>query len=235
MVAGDLCKSRWCVPCATARSKLIQRNLVPFVRERKIRFITFTLKHKDRPLSTQVTRIWRCFKELRTTAEFKQNVLGFVAFLECKRNPQRHTWHVHLHVLAEGSFWDQKEISKLWLEATGDSMIVDIQAKGTSATMAYYGAKYASKPINPGDMESAAIHAEAIFHLARRRLWLIGGIWKGKLKLLAKGEDPGDWKLICSVNSLFERGRAGEAEALSIIQRLLCGDERRSVSVDNSS
>lgn len=197
------------------------------MRERRVRFLTLTLKHRERPLSTQITRLWRCFKTLRTTQQWKDNVLGFCAFLEVKRNPNRHSWHVHLHILIEGQWWDQKEISRLWLEATGDSLIVDIQSKGTSEQMARYGAKYASKPISPGDMETASVHAEAIIALGRRRLWLIGGIWKGKLKLLTKGEDPGDWQLVDSADALFARAASGDPIALQVIDKLLCDPERK--------
>lgn len=220
-IRGNFCKSRECAPCAIARSRLIQSNLVPFVQERNVRFLTLTLKHRDRPLSTQITRLWRCFKTLRTTPEFKSNVLGFCAFLEVKRNPKTHLWHVHLHILLEGQWWDQKEISRLWLEATGDSMIVDIQNRGTPQQMAHYGAKYASKPINSGDMETPAVHAEAILGVGRRRLWLIGGAWKGHLKLLARGEDATDWVLIDSANALFARAANGDLEAIAVIESLI--------------
>lgn len=223
MLAGDFCRNRNCAPCAMARSRLIRANLIPFVRERTVRFITFTLKHTERPLSTQVTRIWRCFKTLRTRPEWKEHVLGFCAFLEVKRISKAHAWHVHLHVLAEGSWWEQKELSRLWLECTGDSMIVDIQRKGTPEQMANYGAKYASKPINAGDMETELVHAEAIHELNHRRLWLIGGTWKGSLKLLAKGTDPGDWELVCSANTLFAEAARGNEAAACIVQHLLTG------------
>lgn len=223
MIAGDFCRNRNCAPCAVARARSIQANLVPFIRDRRVRFLTLTLRHTTRPLSTQITRIWRSLKTLRSTPEWQANVRGFCAFLEIKRNPAMHQWHVHLHILCEGQFWEQKEISRLWLEATGDSMIVDIQAKGTPEGMANYAAKYASKPISAGDMETPLVHAEAIVALQHRRLWLIGGIWKGHLKLLAKTEDPGDWQLVCSANALFSAAASGNPQAANIVQNLLNG------------
>lgn len=232
-ITGNLCRSRHCKPCATARSRLIQSNLIPFCRNRRLRMLTVTLKHRERPLSTQITRIWRCFKTLRTNEEWKTNVVGFCAFLEVKRNPRSHTWHVHLHILTEGQYWQQKEISRLWLEATGDSMIVDIQSKGTSASMASYGAKYASKPIDAGDMETVAVHAEAIHAIGRRRLWLIGGTWKKHLKLLAHGDDPKDWQFVESANALFARAAAGDGPAREIVSRLV-GDREHLPNSDTS-
>lgn len=183
--------------------------------------MTLTLKHSQKKLGNQLTRIWRCFKELRTTAEWKQNVQGFCAFLEAKWSPRTRCWHVHLHILIEGQFWDQKEIKSLWHAVTGDSMIVDIQAKGSAASMAYYGAKYASKPLDAGSMESPEQHADAITQFGSRRLWLIGGSWKGELKLLAKGTDPKDWEYVGTANSLFVDGKLGRPEALALIEELL--------------
>jgi hypothetical protein len=232
-VRGDFCKNRNCAPCANARSSLIRSNLVPFIKNRNVRFLTLTLKHKNRPLSTQITRAWRCLKNLRSTPEWKHNVLGGCCFMEVKRNPRTHTWHVHFHCLIEGQYWDQKEISRLWFEATGDSYIADIQRKGTAQQMAAYGAKYASKPISAGDMESAVEHAEAIISLGRRRLWLVSGTWRKHLKLLARGEDPKDWEFITTANSLFDRADAGDPLALRMITKLL-NLEEQTPNVDSS-
>lgn len=153
--------------------------------------------------------------------------------MEVKRNPKSGTWHVHFHILIEGSWWDQKEISRLWFESTGDSYIADIQRKGTAEQMASYGAKYASKPINSGDMESAAVHAEAIIALGSRRMWLIGGTWRKHLRLLARGEDPGDWEFVATANSLWDRAADGEEAAISVIAKLVHACER-SPNIDSS-
>jgi len=182
--------------------------------------LTLTLKHREKPLGQQITRIWRCFATMRREGCWKRHVHGFVAFLEVKHSRRTRCWHVHLHVIAEGTYFPHSTLRDDWHAATGDSQIVDIQMKGTAASMAAYGAKYASKPVNAGDMETAEIHAEAIAGIGRRRLWLIGGTWKGKLDLLEKGEDPGDWEYIGPANALFEEFAAGDENAVRIVTEL---------------
>lgn len=226
-IRGDFCKCRTCAPCAAARSRLISSNLIDFLGDRTTRFLTLTIKHHNAPLPQLLTRIWRSFKLLRTEAGWKENVDGYAAFLEVKWSERSKWWHVHLHVLLEGKWWDAREISRLWHACTGDSFIIDIQAKGTNASRAYYASKYASKPFDPAGIPSFERLTEAVQCLHRRKLWQVGGTWKS-LRLLAKPDATvTDWQHVCSLNQLFNDARSGNPAAIALVNDLTrCHEER---------
>lgn len=226
-IRGDFCKCRTCPACAAARSRLISSNLIDFLGDRTTRFLTLTIAHNNAPLNQLITRIWRSFKLLRTEDAWQTNVTGWAAFLEVKWSTRSHWWHVHLHILLEGQWWDQKEISRLWHTCTGDSYIVDIQAKGTNASRAYYASKYASKPFDAGSIPSFEKLTDAVRNLHRRKLWQVGGSWKS-LRLLAKPKPTvTDWTYACSLNSLFRDARNGDAKAQELVAVLInCEEER---------
>lgn len=234
-IRGDFCKCRTCIPCAAARARLISENLISFLGDRHTRMTTLTIKHNNAPLDQLITRVWKSFKLLREEAVFKSRMRGWAAFLEVKWSTRSHWWHVHLHILSEGSWWDQKELSNLWHTCTGDSYIVDIQAKGTNASRAYYASKYASKPFDAGSIPDGEKLADAVRNLHRRKLWQVGGDWKS-LRLLAKPKsDITDWVYACSLNTLFHDARTGNEAAQAIVAQLMNADEERTLIPPNNS
>ncbi len=201
---------------------MIAGNLARFIRTKRVRFLTLTIKHNgDEPLSYLMDRCWKSFKLLRRRPQWNANVFGFGAFMETKWSARDSGWHVHLHVLTEGRWWDQKEISLLWHACTGDSFIVDIQAKGSTESMAYYASKYVSKPLNLGDLVDTRRLVEGITATHGRHLYLIGGTWKGQLKLLDKPKVSADWEDIGSATGLFRSAAKGEPSAVHVRDALL--------------
>ncbi|KKM62827.1 hypothetical protein LCGC14_1517790, partial [marine sediment metagenome] len=95
--------------------------------DREVRFITLTLRINWEPLGDQVTRLMRCFARLRRRVLWKSTQFGGVAFLELKRRPHNHTWHPHVHIISEGLWIEKRDLSKAWLEITGDSFIVKVK------------------------------------------------------------------------------------------------------------
>lgn len=226
-IRGDFCKCRTCSPCAAARARLISSNLIAFLGDRHTRMTTLTIAHKNAPLPSLITRVWKSFKLLRTHAEFQRSMVGWAAFMEVKWSTRSNWWHVHLHILSEGSWWDQRELSALWHTCTGDSYIVDIQAKGTNASRAYYASKYASKPFDAGGIPTPELLADAVRYLHRRKLWQVGGCWK-PLRLLAKPKPTvTDWEHVCSLNALFADARRGVPQATALVEQLTHCDEER--------
>lgn len=226
-IRGDFCKCRTCIKCSTARARLVSSNLVDFLGDRHTRMTTLTIRHNRAPLDSLITRVWRSFKLLRQEPEFDFHMRGWAAFLEVKWSSRSNWWHVHLHILSEGAWWDNRELSNAWHKCTGDSFIVDIQAKGTNASRAFYASKYASKPFDPGSIPSHELLTDAVRNLHRRKLWQVGGSWKS-LRLLAKPKsDITDWVFACSLNQLFDDARAGKEEALALVRELTRCDEER--------
>jgi hypothetical protein len=196
-LSANHCHHRFCLACGQTRSRLIARNLVKHIDGRATRFITLTLKHRDEPLKDQVTRAMRCFRNLRSCKLWKESVTGGACFIEIKRSKNGKFWHPHLHILAEGSFIEQRKLSAQWLLVTGDSNIVDIRFVREAGYIANYVAKYASKPLDLSIFGEADWLDEAIMSLHGRRLCTTFGKWRG-VELEEKPEDPKDWETICS-------------------------------------
>lgn len=214
-LSANHCHHRFCLACGQSRSKLIARNLVKHIDGRPTRFITLTLKHRDEPLKEQITRLMRCFRNLRSTALWKHNVKGGAAFVEVKRSKNGKFWHPHLHVLSEGSFIEQRKLSAQWLLTTGDSSIVDIRFVREASYIANYVAKYASKPLDLTIFGEDDWLDESIMALHGRRLCTTFGGWRG-VELEEKPEDPKDWLPICSFVELCRGRDASETWAIEL-------------------
>src|SRR5262249_50522647 len=134
-LAANLCRDKLCVPCQVDRARIIRGNLEPWCRGRFLRFITLTLRSSSDPLPFHLTRLYNAFRTLRTKSALAAKFSGGVAALEVKWCPYVHPdaqgreghWHPHLHIVCEGQFINQQELSITWLRITGDSKIVDIR------------------------------------------------------------------------------------------------------------
>lgn len=215
------CRNRFCEPCANARRATIARNLSRFAAGRHLRLITLTIAHHERPLPDLITRINTCFKLMRKEIEWKKHVHGFASFIEVKWSPRTKWFHVHLHILAEGTWWDGKELSATWHKVTGDSFITDIR-EVTSEEGVRYASKYASKPFNLCDLP-AEHRITAVTALAKRRLWLVGGTWKQFAKLIKTEPLPDDLTSVGSFTDVLARCHQGDTAAGEIINAILGG------------
>jgi hypothetical protein len=218
-LVGNFCHDRFCLPCCSARSRKIAAILAEFVKDRRIRFITLTLRHSRTTLKDQVDRLLRSFKELRRRGFWKGSTVGGAYFLEVKYKPGTCTWHPHLHVLVEGAWVDQKTLSQEWLSVTGDSFIVDVRAVKSREELVNYVCKYASKPLDPSLFEDGAPLSEAIDALAGRRLCSTFGTWRG-LVLEPEDDGPDDWIPVGSYRQLCDDARSGDEDALNLLRKL---------------
>lgn len=220
-VSSETCKNRFCVPCSKARRGQIAENLTTFCSGKHLRMITLTLAHHNAPLPDLISRIWTCFKALRRRADWKTNVHGFAAFLELKWSDRSKWWHVHLHVLCEGKWWDRRELSNAWHTVTGDSFIIDIREVTTDEGITYT-AKYASKPLALADIPTEH-RATAVASLHHRRLWQVGGSWREGCKLLATKPLPADLQFVASFSSLLTDARMGDIAANELLVAIVGG------------
>ena len=113
-LGGSNCKDRFCVPCASDRSRLIAGNVLDALGKKPARFLTLTLKHNDGPLSTQLDRLYSCFATLRNRKLWRSRVDGGCAFTEIKWSKKRESWNVHIHCIIHGRFLPQNELSAAW-------------------------------------------------------------------------------------------------------------------------
>lgn len=208
------CKDRMCSRCQCQRGRVATEKISSKVRGMNAaRFMTLTLKHRQASLSGELVRLASAFKSLRKEPLWKERVVSGVYAIEVTRNAQTALWHVHLHVIVDGGFIAQPQLSALWLKATGDSAIVDIRAVHDRNRTAKYIAAYVSKPSEVKGWPDSAVreYAEALH--GRRMVHTFG-------KLHGESIDPGEKdvenkgvKEICSLHRLRVRASLGNVDA----------------------
>jgi len=217
-ISCDRCRDRFCVPCASERSRIVAANVHDHIKDRTVRFITLTLRSSNAALDQCVSRLYDCFARLKRRKCWSCSQTGGAVFLEIKWSPDKQQWHPHLHIISEGKFLDVRELSMHWKCITGDSFIVDIRIVKQSKQAAQYVAKYASKGIGGAYMHDPAKLREAIKCLSGRRLLATFGDWRGLKLLEQKVED--DWECIGNLNDFLIRCRKGELGVTTILKKL---------------
>ena len=140
--------------CAVDRAKWFRRNYDLYVELvkgwRSIRFLTLTIKNILELGRRDVARFRGCFAELRL--RFPQIALGFYVVQAPNHG---NGWHLHVHALYDGAYVKQKDLSKAWLEITGDSKIVGIEkASSPEKAVGYLLRDFLQAPkIRPEDVE----------------------------------------------------------------------------------
>lgn len=209
----DKCHDCWCAPCQAEKGTLLKERLAQHLTGRTVRFLTLTLRHSRTPLADQIDRLYASFTRLRHRRAWKDHVRGGLAVREEKVADADGLWHVHLHILWEGSFWEQKEISREWHAVTGDSSIVDVRRVSDSTAAAHYISKYLSKPCDQSVFRSTEHLDEVILSTRGRRRALPFGSWKS-INLLAKPACNVKWITIASVENLQRDAQNGDLDAL---------------------
>lgn len=140
------CKSRICPLCRKERARAcFCRTLDIVKRMNSPRFITLTIKHSHEPLRVQLMRLRGCFAKLRRRDSWKDHVSGGIYTIEITWNSTDESWHPHIHIIADGSFYSQAELSNEWHRVTGDSYRVDIRRCNSQTQLASYITSYVSK------------------------------------------------------------------------------------------
>lgn len=183
------CRDRLCPFCCFHRSLVLGRKFERVVRACDApRMITLTLRGGEEPLAAVADRLADCFRKLRQTVQWKARVKGGLWVIEITTGRSGDHWHVHLHVVADGSFFPQAELADLWESITGDSRIVDIRAVSSRSSAARYVAKYVGKSGSFADWQPEQIR-EAASALHRRRLYGTFGTLHSAGKALAEDDD----------------------------------------------
>lgn len=220
-VAGSTCHHRLCTPCATERSRIIAQNVIDKIGGKRVRFITFTLRHTTEPLATLLDRLYKAFGLIKRTSLWKRNVTGGVAFLEIKRTHHGDYWHPHFHVLVEGNYIEKHTLQQTWLACTGDSPNVDIRLPSSNLIIAREVTKYASKPLSTTFVHDRTALDEAILALKGRRLCCTFGRWKGVL--LVKTVDEKGWENMGPLSTWISNAAYGDLEARAVLDQIDAG------------
>lgn len=188
-VAPGMCRDRLCPLCADSRGRVVQARVEAAISEMdQTRFLTLTVRSTGEPLAQLLDHVYASFRRMRQHRAWKAHVRGGIAVLEVTRNPKTGHWHPHLHVLIDGTYFDQRAIKAAWLEATGDSDIVDIRAVISRRAAARYVSAYVAKPADVEEWPQCGI-VEYARALHGRRLVIAFGSMHGKL---GEPDDTGD-------------------------------------------
>ena len=146
-VASNSCHLRWCPVCADSRRNYISHSVSEWVSEQSHpKFLTLTLKHSKAGLSFQVDCLYNCFRSLRRRNEFRKAVPGGIWFFQVKRSKTDGKWHPHLHCLISGDYIPHARLSRIWLQITYTSSVVDIRPIKDPQKAANDAARYAAAP-----------------------------------------------------------------------------------------
>jgi hypothetical protein len=184
------CKDRLCPRCQHERGRQARVRVLEIIRfYNAARLITLTLRSTDEPLAELYARLFDCWRVLRQSPWWKAKVQAGVYAVEVTVNRETGSWHPHLHIIYEGDYIDQRELSRVWRDITLDSPIVDIRAVHNRAGAARYVADYIAKPAELGEWTDEQIRefAEA---LRGKRLVHTFGKSHGKVVDTEEADEP---------------------------------------------
>lgn len=147
-VRFNSCRDRLCPRCQRSRGLAIRERVLSVVQTFNApRFATLTLAHREESLDSMRRRAADAFRLLRQQPEWRERVKSGVWVIEVTLNAASGKWHLHVHLLIDGTFFPQALLSKVWHRVTGDSMICDIRAVPDRAKAVAYMADYVAKPV----------------------------------------------------------------------------------------
>jgi len=200
-VVSQACHLRWCPMCASGRQYRIAEAVKPWIQKASYpKMLTLTMRHNDEELGDQITYLYDCFRGLRKLKYFRDRVLGGVWFFQIKLSKNDGLWHPHLHCLLEGKWVNQNRISKLWLQQTGDSPIVDVRLVKDVDQASEYVARYAAKPSLLSELDLSKSY---ILYTALKGRRLIG-TWGTARSLSFRAVRPADCDDWSRVGSWWE-------------------------------
>lgn len=219
---ADTCHSRFCKPCNSLRAYRMRARLAEKLDDRPVRFITLTLKPSSDDLKSILNRLYSAFRKLRSRPIWRKRIVGGASFLEVKRGAGSGAWHPHIHILCQGRYIPQPELSQTWLDITGDSNIVDVRLVRQKRDTMYYVTKYTTKGCGPIETPRLADLCELVRALHGRRTVICFGEWRN-YRLLRPDENS-DWELLGHLNEIELKASEGDALASAVIDALSASD-----------
>lgn len=197
------CRDRLCPLCSHRRGYQATAKVLALTHEFNApRLLTLTLRATDEPLKACVFRLFNRFGALRAMKGWSSRVTGGVWTLEVTRNPTTGQWHPHLHIIADGEFFPQPLLKKLWHEATGDSFIVDVRAIHDRREAAKYVAAYLAKPADVAQWPASAIAEYALALHGRRLMQPFGTARKVEIDDDEDDEAHRTTSMLCTAHTL---------------------------------
>lgn len=209
------CRDRLCPLCSYRRGFQATAKVMSLTNTFNApRLLTLTLKATDAPLKATVFRLFNRFAALRAMKGWSSRVIGGVWTLEITRNATTGQWHPHLHIIADGEFFPQPLLKTLWLEATGDSFIVDVRSIHDRREAARYVAAYLAKPCDVAAWPASAIAEYALALHGRRLMQPFGTARSVDLDDDEEAEAIEKTTLLCTAHTLQAACSANHGPAL---------------------
>lgn len=184
------CRDRLCPLCARIAARQTSQRVKSVIsRWDQCRHLTLTLKSTDDPLTMQIDLLLRSFRRLRQRRWWSDRVAGGIGTVEVTFNESTGRWHPHLHLLLNGTYLPQAELSDQWVGVTGDSSIVHITAVHSRKDAAGYVAKYVSKPADVAQLDQPQAVELALALAGRRTVIAFGTAHGDGLPVRQKGTD----------------------------------------------
>lgn len=224
LVSLGFCRDRLCPTCQRHRGRKVAVKVEQTAGKMDSpRFVTLTLRSSPESLKSAIGRLFAAFRKLRRVKSWRKRVTGGVYALEVTWNAETGLWHPHIHAIIDGSFYPQRALSDDWLEASGDSKIVDIRAVHSRRSVASYIARYVAKPMDVLDWTHKAIceYAEALAGTRMVHTW--GKFHGTQPDEREEPEAPKGCRPLCSTSRVLwhaERRHPYAVCALSLLRRM---------------
>lgn len=217
-LACTRCRDRMCPHCESRRclksQARVTRELAGFD---SVRMLTLTVRGSGESLKVQLAHLFDSFRSLRRRDEWKRNVRRGVYALQVTRDIRKKTWHAHLHVLADGDYWAQVQLSDLWHKSTGDSKIVDIRAIHSRAHAAKYIARYVTRADSVAGWPSADICEYAIAMSGVRLFQSFGEKVKVDLDQAEPNEPPSPRSSVLEIRDVNCLASHNDEDAIEVV------------------
>lgn len=213
-VRANYCHDRHCARCSRARATRIAAALAHLCINKRVRFITLTIRSSNLPLADQLRRLRLCFRELRRRHAWRARVTAGCVFTELTYNAATATWHPHLHVLCTGKYFPQPLLVQEWRAVTGDSYIVDVRETRNSLDVVNYVVKYTTKSITHHVWSDPNLATEYIKALRGCHMAQPFGAWHASDLDDHPDDVLTDWICVGRLNSLLPAACQGDPDAL---------------------
>lgn len=234
-LASSRCNLRWCPLCQKTKRYVMLQSIVPWVRSaKKPKFLTLTLKHSAAPLIAQIDSLYNFFRQLRRRPYFKKRIIGGIWFFQITKSKSDGYWHPHLHILCDGRYIPQKELSSIWSSITHGSNVVDIRAVKDVKKTADYVARYATSPCKLDSLDFVDA-IDVVDAVAGRRICGTFGSAKGLHLVPKKCPDSEDWDYLCGVTECMALRQSSDWHKeiySSWVQDRYCYSEPRPPGID---
>ena len=213
------CRNRWCVPCQRERAAKLAARFIPALVLHETRFLTLTLKSAPTDLTTQLNRLYKCYRKLRRTELWRCHIKGALAFCEVTRSGDTGQWHPHLHVLVHGTYLRHAELRDTWHSITGDSWIVDIRRPNNTHDTLRYLTTYVTKAVPASVTRDQTSLIEAMTAFKGRRLFIATGTL-GRIPDPDPETDPDIWQPVCRLSELLASAARHDEWAMTVLAQL---------------